>query len=247
MEPYGPLFAKVYDRHWGGYAHNAAPVLLNFLGGKLPQDREHRLLDLGCGTGQLAMVFLQAGWNVTGIDLSEDMMEFARLKTAPYLVSGQAAFQVGDIRRFSFETPFDAVVATYNTLNHLDGDGLASSLECIHQNLSPGGFALLDLNTAKGLKEWAHSESVQTGEVLFDLDGAYDEKTGQGKVAVTGRFGQEFLDATLVNYSHPLEKVEAFCKKLGFSSFHWAVPTELDKPLAEPEKETRVFLVASKK
>jgi SAM-dependent methyltransferase len=246
MKPYGPLFAQVYDRHWADYALKSAPLLLNYLGRKLPQNHAYRLLDLGCGTGQLALTFLQAGWNVTGLDLSEDMMGFATLKAAPYLVSGQAAFTLGDMADFSFEQPFDAVVATYNTMNHLVWDAMASCIRSVHRNLSRKGLALLDMNTSKGLQEWADSETIKTGEISFDLKGSYDEKTGRAEVNISGDFGGEFLDAVLVNYSFPLARVEAVCRSLGFASFHWALPSELDRPLSDPENESRVFLVAEK-
>lgn len=65
--------------------------------------RGERILDLGCGTGDLAQIIATAGANVTGMDYSDDMIATAKVKF-PGL-----DFMVGNGEDFSFEEPFDAV------------------------------------------------------------------------------------------------------------------------------------------
>ena len=67
-----------------------------------PQPGE-RILDLGCGAGQLAKAITDAGAHVTGLDKSPEMIAQAKA-SYPGL-----DFQIGDAANFSFAEPFDAV------------------------------------------------------------------------------------------------------------------------------------------
>ena len=90
----------------------------------LPKDvRRLQVLDLGCGTGRLALCFLEAGYAVTGLDLFPSMLGLAENRCAKYLATGKGAFLNGDMSCFRFENPFGMVVSTYNALNHLEPEG----------------------------------------------------------------------------------------------------------------------------
>ena len=73
-------------------------------------DRNAEILDAGCGTGQLSIPLLKAGYSVTGIDVSQAMLEVARSKTRP---GHKASFVVADVRSMDFRAGrFDAVMAS---------------------------------------------------------------------------------------------------------------------------------------
>ena len=78
MQAYGPGFARVYNSQWGGFARQLAPRLLEWHERTYAGSAGKNVLDLCCGTGQLALYFLEKGYKVTGIDLSEPMLRFAR-------------------------------------------------------------------------------------------------------------------------------------------------------------------------
>src|SRR5438477_11888349 len=85
--------AAAYDRHWGGdFSRRVLPALPAPLLGALPPGA--RLLDLCCGTGQLAGMLAARGYRVSGLDISPRMLAFAR-QNAP-----GAEFVVGDARTF---------------------------------------------------------------------------------------------------------------------------------------------------
>jgi trans-aconitate 2-methyltransferase len=100
--------------------------LLNLLS---PQPGE-RILDVGCGTGQLTQQIALVGAEVMGIDASLSMVEQAR-HNYPDL-----KFAVADARDFQFEQPFDAVFSNAALHWILEPDAV---IRCIYQALKPGG------------------------------------------------------------------------------------------------------------
>jgi trans-aconitate 2-methyltransferase len=89
-----------------------------------------RILDLGCGTGQLTQQIAIAGAEVMGIDAAPTMIEQAK-QNYPHL-----EFAVADARDFQVEQPFDAVFS--NAVLHwiLEPDAV---IRCVYQALKPGG------------------------------------------------------------------------------------------------------------
>ncbi len=106
-----------------------------------PQAGE-RVLDLGCGTGQLSAQIAAAGAAVVGIDLSAEMIEAAR-EQFPSL-----SFAVGDVREFSFAESFDAVFSNA-TLHWVKPPETA--LACIAACLGPGGRFVAELGGERNI------------------------------------------------------------------------------------------------
>ena len=101
-----------------------------------------RVLDLGCGTGQLSAQIAAAGAEVVGIDLSAEMIEAAR-EQFPNL-----SFAVGDAREFSFAEPFDAVFS--NAALHWVKPP-EEALACIASCMGPGGRFVAELGGARNI------------------------------------------------------------------------------------------------
>src|SRR5215212_6343585 len=68
-----------------------------------------RILELGCGDGALSCMLASEGFDVTGVDISQGMVEGARRRAERE--SSPARFEVADSDLFKTEEPFDAVVS----------------------------------------------------------------------------------------------------------------------------------------
>ncbi len=101
-----------------------------------------RVLDLGCGTGQLSAQIAAAGAEVVGIDLSAEMIEAAREQFLGL------SFAVGDARDFSFTEPFDAVFSNA-TLHWVKPP--EEALACIAACLGQGGRFVAELGGARNV------------------------------------------------------------------------------------------------
>lgn len=67
MQAYGAGFARVYNLRWSGFARQVAPLILEYFEVSPFAAANKRVLDLCCGTGQLALYFLEKGYRVVGI------------------------------------------------------------------------------------------------------------------------------------------------------------------------------------
>lgn len=108
--------------------------------------KKAKILDLGCGPGQAAFRFVKFGHAVTGVDLSKEMINYAKKKVP------KANFFVMDVEKIKFSQKFSAVWAAF-ILVHIDRKKHLSILKKINSLLSKGGVLFLGLLEGEGEKE----------------------------------------------------------------------------------------------
>jgi SAM-dependent methyltransferase len=97
------------------------------------------LLELGCGTGNLAQPFLSAGYQYAGLDIAPSMLAIARRENP------DARFIQGDMRRFSVRKKVDAVLVAGRSFSYMTTNrDVLAALESIHKALKPGGALIFD-------------------------------------------------------------------------------------------------------
>ncbi|RMF10200.1 MAG: class I SAM-dependent methyltransferase [Candidatus Neomarinimicrobiota bacterium] len=102
------------------------------------------MLELGAGTGRLAVPFCQAGFEYTGLEQSEPYAAWARTKLERQHLNG--AIVVGDMRQFDLPGRFDFIFVGFNSFLHLLTDEEARDcLACVRRHLSAEGRFLLDV------------------------------------------------------------------------------------------------------
>jgi SAM-dependent methyltransferase len=104
------------------------------------------VLELGCGTGRIALPLGRAGARIVGIDRSEAMLARARQRVRRARLSNRVCLVRGDIRSLPFAAPFSLVIAPYGILQSLLRErDLTATLAAIHGALEPGGTFGLEL------------------------------------------------------------------------------------------------------
>jgi SAM-dependent methyltransferase len=109
---------------------------------------EIRVLDVGCGTGRLAIPLAADGYEVYAIDSSSDMVSFFQQKLARLDSELQRHIHLHhlNIQAQFYDGTLDVVIAVDDFLTHfLDGSSLRSTLKNICHSLKPGGRFLTDL------------------------------------------------------------------------------------------------------
>ncbi|WP_088653962.1 class I SAM-dependent methyltransferase [Geofilum rhodophaeum] len=131
---------------WYDHIFPPAPAQLNFTESICGPLKDKKILDIGCGTGNLSLLLSAAGAEVCGLDLDPEMIARARKKVS----SGKEIdFRVGNMLELEqLELPFrpEAVVCFGNTLVHLHQDHeLTSFFQQVHRLLPRGAYLLLQL------------------------------------------------------------------------------------------------------
>jgi SAM-dependent methyltransferase len=123
------------------------------------------LLDLGCGTGNLAIPLAQSGYAVTGIDLSSDMLAIAHAKAEAIgltRVSGDAGgtLRLLEQNMCTFELePGETVDVAYSfcdSINYVTDEAEIGALfETLQRHLRPGGLLVFDVLTDAQFRDYA--------------------------------------------------------------------------------------------
>lgn len=249
---YNAGFARVYDLRWTYFARQFAPLIRAYYESTPSGQRSRRLLDVCCGTGQLALHFLDHEYTVTGLDLSEAMLEYARQGAAPYIVAGQARFVVGNAADFSLGETFGLVVSTFDALNHLpDLKTLQDCFTCVYNHLDNGGMFIFDLNTRYGLSRWTGISVEDTPELMLVLRSLFDALHDRAYTYISGFIPDgsgryERFDDNSYETVFDLEQVRQSLAAAGFQQVRFARGQDLAVDIAEPERETRIFITAEK-
>jgi SAM-dependent methyltransferase len=173
MERYADYdpFAWLYATHWGREYHEQAWRILNkLLFFQLPHGAH--VLDLCCGDARLDEVLAANGFHVTGLEGSENMLSFARRRCP------QFEFILGDARAFDLPARFDAVISTFDALNHImSPDELTSAFRCVHASLKPGGYFAFDLNREEAYTLlWSQTFAMVKPDMVSVSQGWYDHE-----------------------------------------------------------------------
>ena len=175
MEAY-TSFASVYDtfmdnvpyEEWGEYIYS----LLCRYG-----VRDEIVLDLGCGTGTMTEILAGYGYDMIGVDNSEDMLELALEKR---IASGHdILYLLQDMREFELYGTVRAVVSVCDSVNYItEPEELAGVFRLVNNYLDPGGIFLFDFNTEYKYREVMGDCTIaeDRGPCSFIWDNCYYEE-----------------------------------------------------------------------
>jgi SAM-dependent methyltransferase len=185
-----PLYEKLYANR----DEEEAQRLIRFLEETLSLHTCSRILDLGCGRGRHALALARKGYQVTGIDLSEQAIKTAREKAEESSLK-DVLFQVRDMRD-PLPRAFDAVLNLFTTFGYFPDDRENDQvLDSVVQMLKPEGIFVLDyLNAPKVRTSFTPAESGQFQQIDYMIkrylkNGAIhkditfrEESTGEEKI-----------------------------------------------------------------
>lgn len=238
-------FAWIYNRDFGAYGEQIFPVLRDIAGDKLPDGA--RILDLCCGSGQLAKVLTEKGYQVTGIDGSAEMLRYAR-KNAP-----DTEFINEDARSFKLPSIYDAVFSTFDSLNHiLKAAELLRTFKNTCKCLVSGGFFIFDLNTEKHFntfwKNWKHIKETPDHFYVVHSDYDPEKRLAPWHCIVFQRkdSGWQRSDIFLQEAYYPIAEVKSLLKRAGFTGIKTYAASR-ERGLHKPNKGSpRIYYYALK-
>jgi len=146
---------------------------------------EGLVLDLGCGTGTMTELLAKRGYDMIGVDASEDMLAEAREKMEDNL---DILYLCQDIREFELYGTVKAVISTCDTLNYLlENEDLLDVFRLVNNYLEMDGIFFFDINAPEKYSELL-SDNVfaeNREDASFIWENTYDEESAVNEFALT--------------------------------------------------------------
>ncbi|WP_066064030.1 class I SAM-dependent DNA methyltransferase [Neobacillus soli] len=211
-----------------------------------------QLLDLACGTGELSVRFAENGFQVTGVDLSEDMLAVAQAKAEEAGVKGIPFFQQ-NMADLDGHGQFDVIGIFCDSLNYLETEAeVIATFANVIEHLSDKGIFIFDVHSIYKIAEvfinqtfalneeevsyiWNSFPGELPNSVEHELSFfVLDEKTGK-----YDRFDELHLQRT-----YPIEQYSNWLLEAGFELLE--VCADFDDTVPSTNSE-RILFVARKK
>ncbi|MDE7434267.1 MAG: class I SAM-dependent methyltransferase [Lachnospiraceae bacterium] len=218
MEAY-TQFARVYDMFMDNVPYEEwRDYLLEIL--HREGIRDGLVLDLGCGTGVMTRLLAQAGYDMIGVDASEEMLMAAREESMEY---PGILYLLQDMREFELYGTVRAIVSVCDSVNYvLTEDDLRSVFALANNYLDPGGVFIFDMNTLykyrELLGERTFCENREEGSFIWE--NYFDEETGINQYDLTlfireedGRYGK--YEETHVQRAYDMDTVQRLIEEAG--------------------------------
>lgn len=110
------------------------------------QQERNSILDLGCGTGTLTELLAARGYDMIGIDNSQEMLQIAMEKREKS--GADILYLMQDMREFELYGTVGAVISVCDSLNYLlEEEELLQTFSLVNNYLYPGGLFIFDFNT----------------------------------------------------------------------------------------------------
>lgn len=159
-------FAWFYDRLTENVDYdligNRIDKLVSRFGG-----RKNILLEIGCGTGNLCEKMSSLGYDVIGVDSSQEMLSEALDKK--YESGSEIQYLCQDMTELDMYGTIDVTVSVLDSINHLaDVESIRKTFERVSLFAFPDGLFIFDMNTV-----YKHREILGNNSYIYDLDGLF--------------------------------------------------------------------------
>lgn len=170
------------------------------------------LLELACGSGAITELLVNAGFTVTGSDISLPMLEKAREKLP------QVEFLAQDMRSFTFDKEFDTVVCYNDSVNYItETEDLKKCFACVNKVLKKGGVFLFDVHTMERLEqfeeEYLEEGMIQSTPYQWSIE-SEDERLFHHLAFWTEK---GFLEEEHIQRVYPKEELKQLLNEAGFT------------------------------
>jgi ubiquinone/menaquinone biosynthesis C-methylase UbiE len=219
---------NIYERFAYFYAKGAYPQYSARMAELLPSVFERfgvkpqTILDLACGEGAFAVAMAKKSFQVTGVDLSPNMLQFARERAEKE--NAKVEFLLQDMRYLPFEERFDLVTCWYDSLNYLlQLEELEKAFAGVYRTLKKGGLFIFDMNTTYGLvvnwQRYPCNVEQDTSELFEIHRPSYDFEKNIATLMITGfiKEGNSWIriDEEHMERGYSLKEIRQCLKKIG--------------------------------
>ena len=205
------------------------------------------VLDLACGTGSMSIPFMKKGYNIIGLDYSEEMLEIASNRLSE--VGNNFSLLKAKMQEFELSEKADACICCLDSINHLNNiDDVQTTFKNVYDSLNDNGLFVFDVNTV-----YKHNEVLADNTFVFDEDDYYlvwdNEAVDDRTVRILldmflfngenyDRFSEEFEET-----AYSVEELSTLLKNSGFVNIKVYDELSYDEPKNDSE---RLYFVCKK-
>lgn len=238
-------FAAVYDmfmdnipyQEWGGYLVS----LLRKFG-----IHSGTVLELGCGTGSMTEILAGNGYDMIGVDISEEMLNIATEKKDK---SGHDILYISqDMRELELYGTVEAAVSVCDSMNYItDEEDLLNVFVRVNKYLCEGGIFIFDMNTAHKYEEIGDSviaENRYNGSFIWENMYDADEMVNEYYLTIymedkNGKYDR--FEEVHYQKAYTVEKVKELIEKSGME-FVMAVEAFTEDDVSDSSE--RIYIAA---
>ena len=177
-------FADVYDEFmdnidYGAWGNRIIEIL------KKHGISDGLVLDLGCGTGTLTEILSDAGYDMTGVDVSDSMLQKALQKRDES--GSDILYLCQDMREFELYGTMAAIVCACDSLNYItDKRELLKVFKLVNNYLDPCGLFIFDFNTPEKYEKIGDDSIAETrDDAAFIWENHYNRKNALNEYMLT--------------------------------------------------------------
>lgn len=182
-------FAEIYDLVMRDVDYDSWSRHILELAGRY-RINVRKILELACGTGSMALRLAAQGYQVTGLDRSEEMLRWARAKCAA--AGLEITFRQGEMEAFSrlpLERDFDLVICLYDSMNYLlTEEDLQRCFQEVNRHLRPAGGFIFDVTTEYNLLHnfagFTFAENFEEASYIWENEYNLTQKICDSKVTI---------------------------------------------------------------
>ena len=204
-------------------------------------------VDLACGTGSVAWILAREGLQVTGVDMSEQMLSVASQKYP--LAPNRPVFICQPLQELALPRAVDLAVCALDSLDYITSpDDCEKAIQRVYKVLNPGGCFIFDVNTPQKLQ-------AMDGQVFLDEDedvycvwrGSFDQETnicsyGMDLFQRRGNIWERSFEEHC-EYAYSEEQLVGYLRKAGFTHIRVYADRKFERP---SRGEQRIYIKARK-
>lgn len=215
-EVYNKNFASFYNYVLTEQAREYGKYILNYARKNI---KGNSVVDYMCGTGNLLKIFEKENWTTTGIDLSDDMLNVAKLQ----LTKTKLFTKDVTLEEREFKNCFNLAVSTADAVNHLSSiKDIENFFYNVYSSLKLNGLFMFDMNTELGARANCNYIALSTKDYLSVREGFYDDVHKMGYTRFQGAYRKNKsnnyvrYDSTIYNYIYPISQIVDVLQNVGF-------------------------------
>lgn len=213
-------FAYFYDLlGWSEFTDLTLPLLLSFF--DRLKNKPASYLDLACGTGTLAYKLTRKNITVSGVDISQEMIEMAISKS--HNKQTDPHFFIEDISKFNLKQKFDCVGCFFDSINHLKSKAqIKKAFKCAYKHLTDQGWFVFDMITKIGFENWQDFYNSVDDQFYVVQEARYIPEKDYAQVKIEAfindeNLGTVHLKETFNEIYLPTDLLYDYLAEIGFS------------------------------